>query len=135
MPTPLAYDGLLYVLNNNGVFDVFDLRTGDEIYRQRIDNVGNGFSASPVADGWIYLSDQDDDIIVIAAGREFTQLAINPMGELLMATPALSDGVMYVRTAKRLFAIGARRSGASLPPHTRSRIHRRSARWQTRTRR
>jgi outer membrane protein assembly factor BamB len=117
MPTPLAYDGLLYVLNNNGVFDAYDLRTGEEVYRQRIDNVGNGFSASPVAaDGRIYLANEDGDIIVIAAGREFTQLAINPMGELLMATPALSDGVMYVRTAKSLFAIGARQSGASLPP-------------------
>jgi outer membrane protein assembly factor BamB len=115
MPTPLAYDGLLYVLNNNGVFDAYDLRTGDEIYRQRIDNVGNGFSASPVAaDGRIYLSNEDGDIIVIAAGREFRELAINPMGELLMATPALSDGVMYVRTARSLFAIGARRSAPSV---------------------
>jgi outer membrane protein assembly factor BamB len=100
MPTPLAYDGLLYVLNNNGVFDAYDLRTGDEVYRQRIENAGNGFSASPVAaDGRIYLSNEDGDIIVIAAGREFRQLAINSLGELLMATPALSDGVMYVRTA------------------------------------
>jgi outer membrane protein assembly factor BamB len=107
MPTPLACDGLLYVLNNNGVFDAYDLRTGDEVYRQRLEGVGNGFSASPVAaDGRIYLSNEDGDIIVVAAGREFRQLATNSMGELLMATPALSDGVMYVRTARSLFAVG-----------------------------
>jgi outer membrane protein assembly factor BamB len=111
MPSPLAYDGLLYVLNNNGVFDAYDLRTGDEVYRQRIEPVGSGFSASPVAaDGRLYLSNEDGDIIVIAAGREFRRLATNPMGELLMATPALSDGVMYVRAAKSLFAIGVRPS-------------------------
>jgi outer membrane protein assembly factor BamB len=109
MPTPLIYKGLLYVLANNGVFDAYDLRTGEEIYRQRLTSVGNGFSASPVAaDGKIYLSNEDGDILVVSAGPEFKQIAINPMGELLMATPALSDGVMYVRTARSLFAIGRR---------------------------
>ena len=58
------------------------------------------------ADGKIYLSNEDGDIIVVAAGPEFKQLATNSMGELLMATPALSDGVMYVRTARSLFAVG-----------------------------
>ena len=49
---------------------------------------------------------QDGDVIVVAAGSEFQQLAKNSLGELLMATPALSDGVMYVRTSQSLFAIG-----------------------------
>ena len=49
MPTPLIYKGLVYVLANNGVFDAYDLRTGTEIYRHRLPQVGNGFSASPVA--------------------------------------------------------------------------------------
>lgn len=113
MPTPLAYQGILYVLANNGVLDAYDLRTGQEIYRQRLDPVGSGFSASPVAaDGRIYLSSEDGEMFVIAAGREFKQLAINSMGELLMATPALSDGVMYVRSASSLFAIGKPRTRA-----------------------
>ena len=72
-------------------------RPGDEVYRQRLPHVGSGFSASPVAaDGKIYLSNEDGDIIVVAAGPEFKQIATNSMGELLMATPALSEGVMYV---------------------------------------
>lgn len=109
MPTPLIYNGLLYVLANNGVFDAYDLKTGEEVYRQRISAVGNGFSASPVAaDGRIYVSNEDGDIIVVAAGAEFKQIAVNPMGELVMATPALSDGVMYVRTVRSLFAVGNR---------------------------
>ncbi len=107
MPTPLIYQGVLYVLANNGLLDAYDLRTGEEVYRQRLPLVGNGFSASPVAaDGKLYLSNEDGDILVITAGKNYAHVATNAMGELLMATPALSDGVMYVRSSQSLFAIG-----------------------------
>jgi outer membrane protein assembly factor BamB len=107
MPTPLIYKGVLYVLANNGLFDAYDLKTGNEIYRQRLPNVGSGFSASPIAsDDKIYLSNEDGEILVIAAGEKFNHIATNSIGELLMATPALSDGVMYVRSAESLLAIG-----------------------------
>jgi outer membrane protein assembly factor BamB len=110
MPTPLAYDGLLYVLANNGVLDAYEIATGREVYRQRLPLVGSGFSASPVAaDGKIYLSNEDGEMLVVRAGRTFEHIATNSMGELLMATPALSGGVMYVRGASSLFAIGATR--------------------------
>ena len=113
MPTPLSYKGILYVLANNGLLDAYNLKTGEEIYRQRLSTVGDGFSASPVAaDDRLYLSNEDGDIIVASAGREFKQIAVNSMGDLLMATPALSDGAMYVRTARQLFAVG-RKSAAS----------------------
>jgi outer membrane protein assembly factor BamB len=106
MPTPIVYGGILYVLANNGLLDAYDVKTGEEIYRQRIDHGGSGFSASPVAaDGKIYLSSEDGDIFVVAAGREFALLAKNPMGDLIMATPALSRGTMFVRTARALVAI------------------------------
>ena len=107
MPTPIAYQGILYVLNNDGIFDAYDLKTGAEVYRQRIEPAGSGFSASPVAaDGRLYLPSEDGDIVVVAAGREFKKLGAHSIGELLMATPAISDGVMYVRGMSTLFAIG-----------------------------
>lgn len=107
MPTPLSYKGILYVLSNNGLFDAYNLKTGAEVYRQRLPLVGSGFSASPVAaDGKIYLSNEDGEILVIAAGDKFAHVGTNSMGELLMATPAFSEGVMYVRSAQSLFAIG-----------------------------
>src|SRR5215203_5017509 len=107
MPTPLIYNGILYVLANNGTFDAYNLKTGDEIYRQRLTVVGSGFSASPVAaDGKIYISNEDGEILVIAAGEKFSHIGTNSMGELLMATPAMSEGVMYVRSAASLFAVG-----------------------------
>jgi outer membrane protein assembly factor BamB len=109
MPTPLAFRGILYVLNNNGVFDAYELESGKEIYRQRLEPVGSGFSASPVAaDGRLYLTSEDGDVIVVAAGLEFKKLGAYPMGELVMATPALSDGVMYVRGVSTLFAVGGK---------------------------
>jgi len=110
MPTPLAYNGVLYSLNNDGIFDAYEVATGREIYRKRLDPIGSGFSASPVAaDGRLYLSSEDGEMLVIAAGREFRLISTNTMGELLMATPALSNGVMYVRSSSSLFAIGTRR--------------------------
>jgi outer membrane protein assembly factor BamB len=110
MPTPLIYEGILYVLANNGLLDAYDLRTGEELYRQRLPLIGSGYSASPVAsDGKLYLSNEDGEMLVITAGRSFAHVATNSMGEMLMATPALSDGVMYVRSSKSLFAIGRKR--------------------------
>ncbi len=107
MPTPLIYRGDLYVLANQGILDCYELRSGNEIYRQRIPHQGGGFSASPVAaDGRIYLSSEDGDIFVVRAGKDFELLSTNPMGERLMATPALSDGRMFVRGEHNLFAIG-----------------------------
>ena len=95
------------MLANNGVFDAYDPATGKEIYRQRLPLVGSGFSASPVAaDGKIYLTNEDGEILVVEAGPAFKLIATNSMGETVMATPALSQGVMFVRGSASLFAIG-----------------------------
>ena len=105
MPTPLFYRGQLYMLANNGVFDAYDALTGKEMYRERLTLVGSGFSASPVAaDGKIYLANEDGEMLVVQAGSTFRHVATNSMGETVMATPALSERVMFVR----VFAIGRR---------------------------
>jgi outer membrane protein assembly factor BamB len=91
------------------VLDAYELQTGKDIYRQRLPVIGSGYSASPVAaDGKIYLSSEDGDIVVISAGPEFAHVSTNSMGDMLMATPALSEGVMYVRSTRMLFAVGKR---------------------------
>ena len=107
MPTPLIYGDNLYVLANQGVFDCYNLRSGQEVYRERIPHQGSGFSASPVAaDGKIYLPGEDGDMFVVRAGAKFEVIATNPMGEPIMATPAIANGMMFVRTQHHLFAIG-----------------------------
>ncbi|MDL1879145.1 hypothetical protein FBQ85_28860 [Cytophagia bacterium CHB2] len=107
MPTPLIYGEHLYVVANQGIFECYDLKTGEELYRQRLSHQGGGFSASPVAaDGKLYLSGEDGEVFVVKVGPQFELLATNAMGELLMATPALSAGMMFVRAQHHVFAVG-----------------------------
>jgi len=109
MPTPVIYGGYVYVLNNDGVFACYALADGKELYRERIPDAGSGFSASPVAsDGKIYLSNEDGDIIVVKAGPTFEVLARNDMAEPVMATPAISGGMLIIRSQHSVWAIGQR---------------------------
>ncbi len=107
MPTPVIYRGYLYTINNNGQMNCYDFDNGMHIYREKIPHRGGGFSASPVAaDGKLYLSSEDGDIFVVKAGSDYELIATNDMGELLMASPALSEKVLYIRAEHHLFAIG-----------------------------
>ena len=108
IPTPVVYDGLLYVVTNNGVFSAYVAKTGERVHQGRVKDGITAFSASPVAaDGKIYLAGEDGDVFVMKAGRTPELLATNPVGEVLMATPAISDGLVIVRGLKHLFAFKA----------------------------
>jgi len=107
MPTPVIYRGAVYSLQNQGILTSFDLRTGEKIFRKRLHHAGAGFSASPVAaDGKLYCAGEDGDVFVVKASKDFEVVSQNPMGEVLMATPAISDGTLYIRGEKSLFAVG-----------------------------
>jgi hypothetical protein len=107
MPTPIIYGDLLYTCANHGVIASYNAKSGERIYQQRIADKGGSYSASPVAaDGKIYLSSEDGEIFVVKAGPKYELLATNQMGEVLMATPAISDGIIFVRGQHTLFAIG-----------------------------
>jgi outer membrane protein assembly factor BamB len=106
MPTPLVYGDHLYVNANHGVLTAYDAKTGARVYQQRIGDKGGSYSASPVAaDGKIYLSSEDGDVFIVKAGPKYELLATNPIGEVMMATPAISDGMIFIRGQKHLFAI------------------------------
>lgn len=108
VPTPIIYQRILYVCEDNGILSAYESSTGKNLYRTRL-QVGAGFSGSPVAsDGRLYFPSEDGDVMVVRAGPEFELLAANPMGEALMATPALSDQLMIVRGRQHLFAVGVR---------------------------
>jgi len=107
MPTPVIYRGYLYTINNNGRLDCYDFETGDRIYQERLPHRESGFSGSPVAsDGKIYFPSEDGDVFVVKAGPDYELLATNDMGELLMASPAISDKMLYIRARYHVFAIG-----------------------------
>jgi outer membrane protein assembly factor BamB len=107
-PTPVVYGEHLYTISNTGILACYEAATGERVYQQRVGQ-GGAYSASPVAaDGKLYLSEEDGDVHVVKAGARYELLATNPVGEVLMATPALSEGMVLVRGLKHLFAFGAR---------------------------
>lgn len=104
--SPIVYRGVLYTLNNNGILTAYDATSGERLYRARVGG-GAAFSASPVAsDGRLYLASEDGDVFVVQAGREYVELGKNPMGQVIMASPAISDGLLIVRTLSHVWAIG-----------------------------
>lgn len=106
MQTPIVYGDLLYVCRDNGVLSVFDARTGERHYQSRLGDGKTGFSASPVAAGGrVYFTSEDGDVYVVKAGTTFALLGTNALGEVAMATPAISEGVIYFRTRNHLVAI------------------------------
>jgi outer membrane protein assembly factor BamB len=107
IPTPVIYGEQLYTLNN-GVLTAYNVTTGERIYQERLGGTGGAFSASPVAaDGKIYLSSEDGDVFVVKAGPKYELLAKNSIGEVIMATPAVSDGLLILRGLKNVYAIGS----------------------------
>jgi outer membrane protein assembly factor BamB len=106
IPTPLLYDGYLFTLNINGVLSAYDPQTGRRAFRGRV-GTGGAFSASPVgADGRLYIASEDGEVYVISATPDMKQIAKNDMKEVIMATPAISDGLIIIRTMGHLYGVG-----------------------------
>jgi len=110
-PSPLVYDGRVYVLYDKGFIACYDAATGKEIYgKQRLDPAGDKFTASPVAaDGKICCVSEDGDTYVLRAGPKFEVLAKNSLEEMTLATPALARGSLLLRTASKLYRIAERK--------------------------
>lgn len=105
MSTPVVVGDYLYLGNSNGVVRCFNANTGDAVYEKRLGNNASIIASLVAADGKIYCPSEDGTVYVLKAGSEFEILAENPMGEPCFATPAISEGVIYLRTSKTLFAI------------------------------
>ena len=108
-PSPLVYGGHYYTLLDRGLMTCHDAQTGAEVYgRQRID-VGQAFTASPWAyNGKIFALSEQGTTYVIEAGPEFEVVAENPLDEFTMATPAILDDSLIIRTAEAVYRIAER---------------------------
>jgi outer membrane protein assembly factor BamB len=105
--SPLVWDDRLLVVKKGGISSCFDANSGEpQWYLKRVKNRGN-YYASPVAgDGKIYIAGENGTIVVLAADSpELKVLARNDMGDSCIATPAISGGSLYVRTAEKLFCV------------------------------
>ena len=106
-PTPVIYGDNYYTLLDRGFFTAHDAKTGKEVYgKQRIDAAAGAFTSSPWAyNGKIFCLSEDGDTYVIQAGPEYKLVGKNSLGEMCMATPAIAQGSLIIRTAARLYRI------------------------------
>jgi outer membrane protein assembly factor BamB len=106
VPTPVTDGKYFYIINDRGIVWCLDAKTGAEVYGQQRIKPGT-YSGSPVlADGKIYITNEDGLTTVLAAGPKFEVLAENPLNDYTLSSPAISDGRIYIRTAGFLYSIG-----------------------------
>lgn len=102
-PSALVVGDELYIVSDRGVATCLDAKTGKVHWSQRL---GGNYSASPVfADGKIYFQSEQGDTTVIAPGKAYKKLAKNSLGERTLASYAIADGAIFLRTAARLYRI------------------------------
>lgn len=107
IPSPLFYRGILYLNANNGRLAAYSAETGERLYRARLGGVGGSYAASPIAaDGRLYFTSEEGDTFVVRAGPEYALVRENTVDRIVMATPAVSAGVMALRAIDRLYGIG-----------------------------
>ena len=108
VPTPVTDGRYLYVVRDNGVMFCIDAKTGKTIYGPERLRPGT-YSGSPVlADNKIYVTHEDGVTMVVRAGPKFEVVAENDFGEYTLSSPAISEGQLFIRTDKALYAIGRR---------------------------
>ena len=109
VPTPVTDGRYVYVINDRGIMWCVDAKSGAAVYeRQRLRP--STYTGSPVlADGKIYITNEDGVTSVVKAGPAFAVLAENDLDEYTLSSPAISDGQIFIRTDKALYAIGQRR--------------------------
>jgi outer membrane protein assembly factor BamB len=109
VPSPVTDGTYLYSINDRGIMYCLDAKTGKTVYGpQRLRNAA--YSGSPVlADGKIYVTDEDGVTTVLRSGPTFEVLAENDLTEYTLSSPAVSEGQIFIRTASFLYAIGQRR--------------------------
>jgi outer membrane protein assembly factor BamB len=112
--SPLYYDGRIYTFKSGGLASCYVAKTGRVLYQdERIGATGDFYASAVAANGLVLIANQRGTVVVLRAGDTLEVLARNEMGEPVFATPAVVDGIVYLRTEKRLFAFGPGRSPES----------------------
>jgi outer membrane protein assembly factor BamB len=102
-PSPLIVDGVVYLVSDNGFASCCDLKTGKVYWSQRLEG---DYSASPIyADGRVYFQSESGVAYVVKAAKSFEQIAENDIGERCLASYAVTDAALYIRTEHHLLKI------------------------------
>ena len=106
VPSPIYYNGCVYMIKNGGIITCVDAESGNVLYRERLGASG-AYIASPIlANGNIYIPSNNGVITVVKAGNQLEILAQNDLGEKIYSTPAVIGNTLYVRTMENLYAFG-----------------------------
>lgn len=106
VPSPIYYNGHFYLISDRGVITCLNAMTGEAVYENRLPKPGTVKSSLVAGDGKIIASTEAGDTFVIKAGPQFEVLAVNSIGEAIWASPAVSEGNIFLRGAEHLFAVG-----------------------------
>jgi len=107
VPSPVAHRGNLFLVDDRGVASCWDVKSGQQRWKERLGTTGHHASAV-VADGRVYFTADDGVTTVVRASALFEELARNPLGEKVYASPAFSDGEVFIRGEKHVFCIAGR---------------------------
>ena len=106
-PTPIVYRGYYYTLLDRGMLTCHDAKTGELVFDRTRFPQGATFTASPWAyNGKLFFLDEDGDTYVMPLGEELEVERINSLDELCIATPAIAQGKLLIRTASKVYCIG-----------------------------
>ena len=107
LPSPLLFNDVLYMVNDNGIVTTLNPQTGAVIKQGRLTGAPGAVFASPIAaDGNIFFTTEAGAIVVVAPGGDLAVKVVNDLREEAYATPAIADGRLYVRTTQALYAFG-----------------------------
>lgn len=108
VPTPVTDGTYTYVVNDRGIMWCLDAKTGKEVYGQQRLPPGTYSGSVVLADGKLYVTNEDGLTSVVKAGPTFELLAQNALEDYTLSSPAISDGQIFIRTTGGLWAIGKR---------------------------
>ena len=106
VPSPLYYNGRLYTFLNGGIVFCRVAKTGELVYSGRLGAPGYYYSSPVAADNKVYIASEEGVVVVLDAGEQLKILGTNKLDGAILATPALADGYIYVRTENQLYAFG-----------------------------
>jgi len=108
VPTPLVYDGVVYMMHTGGILRTLSQETGELLHEGRLpDHLDKFFASTVAANGRIYAATELGKVSVFEAGAEWKHLATNDLAEEIYATPAIVDSRIYIRTNKALYCFGS----------------------------
>ena len=106
LPTPVLYDGGVYVLTDKGILTRHDAKTGERNYQTRVHTKARNFTSSPWAyNGHVFAINEEGDTFVWKAGEEYEFVGFNSLDEFVQATPAISGDRLLIRTQSKLYSI------------------------------